>query len=257
MTPFGTVYAGAYDKLYGKKDYARECDMIEAFVRPDGGVRKLRILDLGCGTGNHAILLAQRGHAVTGVDTSEAMLAQAREKAASAGVSKQTSFRYGDVRTVQLAAGGFDAAVMMFAVLGYQQSDADVSAALNTARYHIVAGATFVFDVWYGPGVIADKPGPRERVIRNGTERIVRRTSSILDESRHLCTVRFDLEIWEGARLTSHIREDHVMRFFFPEELNKLSADSGFALVGLRDFLDWREPVGSSTWNAVGVLRAL
>jgi ubiquinone/menaquinone biosynthesis C-methylase UbiE len=45
-----------------------------------------RILDLGCGTGSLAVLLAQAGHEVTGIDASMQMLALARAKAATAGV---------------------------------------------------------------------------------------------------------------------------------------------------------------------------
>lgn len=44
------------------------------------------ILDMGCGTGRHAIELAKRGFRVTGVDLTGAMLAKAREKALAAGV---------------------------------------------------------------------------------------------------------------------------------------------------------------------------
>src|SRR4051812_28104881 len=45
-----------------------------------------RILDLGCGTGSLAVLLAGDGHRVSGVDSSGRMLAVAGTKAASAGV---------------------------------------------------------------------------------------------------------------------------------------------------------------------------
>ena len=45
-----------------------------------------RILDLGCGTGTLALLLAEAGHHVSGIDTSEQMLAAARQKALTAGV---------------------------------------------------------------------------------------------------------------------------------------------------------------------------
>ncbi|MFN8486074.1 MAG: methyltransferase domain-containing protein [Caldilineaceae bacterium] len=45
------------------------------------------VLDVGCGTGRHAIELARRGYAVTGVDLSTGMLAQAKAKALAAGVT--------------------------------------------------------------------------------------------------------------------------------------------------------------------------
>lgn len=45
-----------------------------------GDVRGLNVLDLGCGTGRHSLWLAEAGAAVTGVDFSEGMLAEARKK---------------------------------------------------------------------------------------------------------------------------------------------------------------------------------
>ena len=172
-------------------------------------------------------------------------------------MSERTYFHQGDVRTVDLAHKACDAALMMFAVLGYQRSDEDVRAALKAARNHIVTGAPFIFDVWYGPGVIADKPGPRERVICNGDEQIIRRTNSILDEFRHLCTVQFDLEIVKAGVIAEKVHEEHVMRFFFPEELANFASECGFAPLALRNFPNWRQPVAAASWNAVGVLRAV
>lgn len=54
----------------------------EPYVREAvGDVRGLSVLDLGCGTGRHAIWLAQSGASVTALDFSEGMLAEARTKA--------------------------------------------------------------------------------------------------------------------------------------------------------------------------------
>ena len=61
---FGSVYAGAYDLFYGEKNYDAECDLIEALWREYGDGGTASILDLGCGTGSHAIRLARRGHRV-------------------------------------------------------------------------------------------------------------------------------------------------------------------------------------------------
>jgi len=49
-------------------------------------VNALRVLDAACGTGMHAVALAQRGHAVVGTDLSAEMVARARANAAAAGV---------------------------------------------------------------------------------------------------------------------------------------------------------------------------
>jgi SAM-dependent methyltransferase len=59
----------------------------EPFVRDAvGEVRGLSVLDLGCGTGRHALWLAAAGATVTAVDFSEGMLEQARGKAGAEAV---------------------------------------------------------------------------------------------------------------------------------------------------------------------------
>ncbi len=129
--PFGAAYAAAYDSLYGAKDYAGECDLLERVFAAVPGAKVRAVLDLGCGTGGHAIELARRGYDVAGVDRSPAMLAHAREKAAAAHVA--LGLQLGDLRECELGRA-FDAVILMFAVLGYQTATADVVAALRTAR---------------------------------------------------------------------------------------------------------------------------
>jgi predicted TPR repeat methyltransferase len=82
---FGQVYANQYDFLYSDKDYEGECDLLEEISRRYGDGSVCTILDLGCGTGIHAIRLARRGYEVTGVDRSAEMLAKAERKAAELG----------------------------------------------------------------------------------------------------------------------------------------------------------------------------
>ncbi len=77
-------YARTYDAETFTLGTTGESDFLEKEL---GGDRSKRILDIGCGTGRHAIELARRGYAVTGVDLSEAQLGRAREKARQAGVT--------------------------------------------------------------------------------------------------------------------------------------------------------------------------
>jgi SAM-dependent methyltransferase len=256
VSVFGTVYAGAYDALYGEKDYSGECDLIENLLAEFGqGSKAHRLIDFGCGTGNHALLLAGRGYEVVGVDRSAAMLAHAEAKAAATGMTSAT-FVLSDIATARLGGRPFDAAIMMFAVLGYQRDDEGVRAAFTTARAHLVSGGLLVLDIWYGPAVEANKPGPRERVIESEHSRLVRRSTSVLDEAKKLCTVTFVLECWANGSLQERTEEDHVMRYFFREDLAGLAADASLRLVALRDMADPSKVANAGSWNAIAVFRA-
>ena len=253
---FGSTYAHAYDLLYLDKDYTAECDFIENIFHRYGDKPISRVLDLGCGTGNHAFPLASRGYEVVGIERSESMLAQASNKLAHASTKLKLSYRAGDIRSVQLESE-FDAVLMMFAVLGYQLENKDVLAALKTARQHVRTGALFIYDVWYGPAVLHQRPSERSRVIATADGMILRIASSQLDVSRHLCTVHYNL--WEivGERIVSDTEETHVMRYFFPLELPLLLECAGFSSLRLGAFPEFDRDPDETTWNVCGVGRAI
>lgn len=79
-----------------------------------GLIRNQRIVDLGCGNGRLAILLAQAGNAVTGVDSSEEQIRLARENAALAGGDPEAGpvFRIAPMEETGLPASAFDAVIL-------------------------------------------------------------------------------------------------------------------------------------------------
>jgi len=253
---FGSAYADAYDYLYRDKDYVEECELVERLLRTYGDGSVHSVLDLGCGTGNHALPLAERGYAVVGVDRSGDMLQSARKKAGRQQIAGNASFYEGDIRSFQMD-HAFDASLMMFAVLGYQLETADVLAALRTARKHTRSGGLLMFDVWYGPAVLRQGPSDRVKSIQTETGQILRLASGGLDVQNHLCKVTYHLWRVEGDRLTGEIEEVHLMRFFFPLELNLLLECSGFAPVRLGAFPQFDRDPDETTWNVCGVARAM
>ena len=71
-------YAKGYDSENYVQGTVGEVDFIEEELGFD---KSKNILDIGCGTGRHAIELARRGYKVTGVDLSKAQLERAKERA--------------------------------------------------------------------------------------------------------------------------------------------------------------------------------
>lgn len=253
---FGATYVEAYDPLYHDKDYTAECDLIERIFMTygDGPIRT--VLDLGCGTGNHALSLAQRGYEVVGVDRSESMLAQVRKKIASHLSNGKLVVQQGDIRSVVLQEG-FDAALMMFAVLGYQLENVDVLSALRNARRHLRVGGLLLFDVWYGPAVLHQRPSQRIKVVPIPGGHTLRAASGELNTRRHLCTVHFQVWRLEGGKLVAEAEESHAVRYFFPLELILFLDSSGLAPIRLGAFPEFDKDPDESTWNVLGVARAV
>lgn len=245
MTAFGTDYAQAYDALYQDKDYERECDFLEAIFGKCSKKVKT-VLDLGCGTGGHALILARRGYEVVGVDRSATMLEIAREKAKEDGLAIE--FHQDDVTALNLRRT-FDAVISMFAVMGYQISNADLSAACATARKHLIPNGIFIFDAWHGPAVLMDRPIPRFKEVRGGDGRIIRFTEPILDTFKHTVDVRFKLLKFRQDGSVVETDESHLMRYLFPQEIAYFLEVAGFDKVNFCPFMDLEGALMATDWN--------
>lgn len=254
MSVFNASYAAQYDQFYEGKNYAGECDLVEAAFRKFGAAPRT-VLDVGCGTGRHALELARRGYGMSGVDLSDSMLDQARAAAAALPEDARPDWLCGDARSFDYGRK-FDAAIMMFAVIGYLASNDDVLAGLRNIRRHVDPGALFVCDFWYGPGVLSDPPTDRVRVLDRPDGQVIRATSTILDPVTHTADVSFRLWTVSGDRLVSETSELHRLRYFFPQEFALMLADAGFGLESLTAFPSLDERPGANTWNAFAVARA-
>jgi SAM-dependent methyltransferase len=256
MSVFNSSYAQQYDHFYEGKDYKGECDLVEAaFSRFD--VVPHTLLDVGCGTGKHLIELARRGYDTAGVDLSASMLDQARRSAAAdLPKERQPELLCGDARDFDYQRK-FDAAIMMFAVIGYLTANDDVLAGLRNIRRHLDPGALFICDFWYGPSVLSVQPSDRVRVLDKSGEQVIRATSTTLDPLSHTADVTFRLWTVCDQQLVNESTELHRLRYFFPQEFALLLADAGFKLESLTAFPSIDEKPTASTWNAFAVARAV
>jgi len=238
-------YAKYYDLLYEDKDYEGEARYIADLIK-EFSPETNSILELGCGTGKHAKILAENGFEIQGIDLSETMIEEA--------LKNNVDCQVGDVRNFRTAKT-FDAVISLFHIINYQTTNQDLAAYLETAHQHLPIGGIFIFDSWYGPAVLEQKPKNRFKKMEN-TDLIVERTAtSKLYIDENLVDVNYDIKITDKKNHNEHqIKELHKIRYFFKPEIELLLNQSGFELAHCEAWMSKKEP-NENTWSVcfVGV----
>lgn len=248
-------YARYYDLLYRDKNYRQEADFILSLLK--GYVPKAKsLLELGCGTGIHAQMMAESGYRIHGIDLSEPMLqiAQSRKNSLSFDLQDRLSFMMGDVRNYE-ANETFDAVLSLFHVFSYQVSNDDLRSAFSTAARHLDSGGVFIFDYWYGPAVLAQRPETRVKRCGDEAMSILRIAESRMDEQQNTVDVNYETYVKSNGK-ESVIYELHCMRYLFLQEIKLLAGLHGFKPVCHRQWLGDEEP-SAATWSAFSVLKKI
>lgn len=244
-------YARYYDLLYADKDYDGEAKYIASLLRYAIGNDRRQILELGCGTGKHAALLADMGYTICGIERSENMLAQAQKRAAG---KQGLSFIHSDIRDFSLGKT-FDAVFALFHVMSYQTSLDDFMSVLKCVQSHLKDNGVFVFDTWYGPAVLTERPEFRVKRLENERCQITRIAEPVLHENDNIVVVKYDVFVKDKE--TGNIkefREVHNMRYYFLSEISLMLELCGFSLEKAVEFMTEKELSGK-TWGSLFVAR--
>ena len=135
--------ASSYDRLTNDVDYEATVEFYNAILAKEG-LKPRTAVDLACGTGSVAAILARLGLRVTGVDMSEDMLAVAWEKTAD--MENQPMFVCQKLQELVLPRG-VDLAVCALDSLDYILDPKDCCEAIRRVYKALNPGGIFIFDV--------------------------------------------------------------------------------------------------------------
>lgn len=244
-------YAYYYNAFYRDKDYKAEAGQVHALLTKYGNTIKY-LINFGCGTGMHDMELADMGYQCTGIDISQWMIDIARKNSAT----RDIDFFVSDMRDYK-ACRKYDAVLSLFHVMSYQNTNEDILAAFRSARTALTEGGIFLFDVWYGPGVLSDKPAIRVKEVQDDEYELVRIARPIMHDQTNTVEVHYKiLVVNRRTHDTKMISEIHSMRYFFRPELEYFLYKSGFELI---DNLDCQTLRATSydSWTSYFVARAV
>lgn len=256
MTAFAG-YSRYYDLLYRDKDYAAESRYVSGLIERHARAA-VRVMEIGCGTGSHAVELARAGYEVTGVDMSAGMLAAAaaRKESQPRDIADRLRFVEGDARSVRLGEK-FDAVISLFHVMSYQQTNGDLAAAFVTAREHLEPGGAFIFDCWYGPAVLTQQPAVTVKHLADEVIQVERTARPVMHPNRNIVDVNYTVVMTErGTGRTETLEETHSMRYLFAPEVELMLRAAGIGLVASHAWMSEAKPDAES-WAACFIGSAL
>ena len=249
------AYGAYYDLLYQGKEYDEEADYLDRLIGKYGSADSpdsaIVILDMGCGTGRHAMQLNQRGYRVHGIDRSNAMLSIAKTRENR---DKGLTFELGDVRSYRTDKK-FNVIVSMFHVASYQTTNADLAAYFETAYFHLLPGGLFIFDFWYGPAVLSDPPRVRVKRVENDDLYLMRIAEPFMNPEKNTVEVRYEILIKDkSAGNISEIKETHRVRYLFLPELEQFVENVGFKILGVYEWMTEKQ-MRTGNWNGMMIVR--
>jgi len=212
-----------FDRLFanGRKDLPFWISQANKYGDP--------ILELACGTGRVAIVLAQQGFRVTGIDNSKGMLKEAVRKSAERG--GEVEWVEADMRDFELD-GMFSLIILPANALCHLLHLSDFEACLASVKKHLALNGRFIIDVFVPKmELLINRPGERSPFSEygdpDGRGTIVVTESYVYEPDTQVKRIKTHHSI-PGQK--KEIEGALNMRMYFPQELDALIKYNGFAI---------------------------
>ncbi|MDR0799853.1 MAG: class I SAM-dependent methyltransferase [Dysgonamonadaceae bacterium] len=236
-------YAHYYNLLYLDKDYSGETAYVHSLIQRFYTKPVKGLLDIGCGTGTHASYLAQKGYAITGIDLSQEMINSALEKNIP-----QAHFQVANATDFKLS-HSFEVITSLFHVVSYLTTNDDLQNMFDQVSNHLMSGGLFIFDFWYAPAVLTERPSVRIKRLEDADIQVTRIGEPVLKVNENTVDVHFELLIEDKhTHQLTRVKEVHLMRYFSLPEIEKFLQCAGMKLVYSREWMTEKEP-SEATWG--------
>ena len=114
-----------------------------------------------------------------------------------------------------------------------------------------------MFDAWFGPAVLTEKPSDRYKILEQENRRVIRFASPLLDVLKHTVQVNYKVMQLDNDRVLDEVSESHLMRFLFPQEINHYLEEAGFRTVKLCPFMELEREATERDWSVAVVAAAV
>lgn len=248
-------YADFYNIIYKDKDYVGEVEFISQVINKfkPGKKDEIKILDLACGTGRHAIELARNGYKVEGSDISAEMVNIAVAESKRQGL--EINFYNESFQTADKIGKNYDVIISMFASLNYLRTYGEFSLSMKNIASLLKDDGIFVFDIWNGDAVVDGYSPSRVKRMADGDKEVIRISETSLDRPRQTALVKFSFLMIDNGRVCRDFSEDHLIRYYFVQEIQDFMEANRFKVIFSCPFMNILNDIKPVDWNITFVAR--
>ena len=245
-----------YDEIFAKKEYGKEIDtIIEAAEL--SSVSELRMLEIGCGTGNHTIELAKRGFNVTAIDIDSSMIAIANGKKTKLPESLAANIQFLNCRVEELDKTDFDCCIAMFNVINYIQSLTELESFFRAVYNRLINNTHFILDSWNGIAAVISPPEVKHDRIESALGQFDIELKPSLDLMNLKCNLEYHIiEINQETGLGNKSIPFNIEHMLWPVPIIlQVALKNGFELIFLRPKDDLSKTADMNDWKVLFVFK--
>lgn len=218
-------YSKYYDTIHIDKDYEIESNLINKY-----STNKNSLLDVGCGTANHSIILSEYFKKIVGVDLSKSMLNEAKKKIDLLKISN-VELTNSELCSID---GTFDTIISMFNVVNHIQSLEELSMFFEDVKNKLNEDGIFIFDCWNGTACRMEMPTEYHKKFVNYdwyTLELETNTTSNLFDAWSL--VETKVNVYSEGDKVDEFKYGILHKLWTPDILKSLIEISGMKVVNI------------------------
>jgi SAM-dependent methyltransferase len=240
---YSGMMAEHYDEIYKNKPYGEEALFIHQQIEKNFNSKKVSILELACGSGNHSLNLAKYNHDITATDISAESIEIAKKK------NSYPNLRF---ETMDMAKpvdrGKFDVVICLFDSIGYLLENNLISRLFQYVKSSLVTDGLFIYEYWHAGAFLRNYEAHKYRFIEDINLHRISLTQ--IDYVKQLASVNF--RFFQNG---SYYEETHRNRFFLCQEMSLFLETNQFELLDRYDAYSESTEITDTTWHILDVTK--
>ena len=224
---YGALYSNVYDIITSHKDYVEEVKSLLLFLEPN--LREKKIVSIGCGTGNHEIIISNSGIKVFGIDNSLEMLEKANSKKiinnCEFGLNYNEALKFfGDEK--------FSCAISLFNCVNCLSDKTSLTKFISEIYSHLTKKSFFFFEAWNGEECLLNPPEIISRKYKSNNYSITRVARPKIFSKKKELVIEYDI-FGNIQKHEFNFISKHKIKLFTPHEILNILEQVGFSDVSV------------------------